>query len=326
VKPDLAELLASARYVSLPLTVPFRGITQRELVLLEGKLGWSEFSPFVEYSDRESSAWLAAACDFGWNALPSLQRETIGINATIPAVDLAEVHRLLELFHGCRTFKIKVAEPGQGRQEDIERVRFVRESVGPEGRIRLDANGAWNVDEAEHAIHEFAPFDIEYVEQPCASVAELHELRERIAYMDIPIAADESIRKAEDPAAIIAAGAADILVLKAQPLGGVHRVRELAVETHLPIVLSSALESSIGIGMGLAAACALPTLDFDCGLGTATLLAADVVSTPLVAHNGQMTMQRLTPDEALLEAYTMSPERALWWRERLARCWELLEA
>jgi len=326
VIPDLAELLASARYVSVPLTVPFRGITQRELVLLEGERGWSEFSPFVEYSDQESSTWLAAACDFGWNALPSLQRETIGINATIPAVDLSEVRRLLELFQGCRTFKIKVAEPGQSRPEDIERVRFVRESLGPEGRIRLDANGAWNVDEAEHAIHDLAPFDIEYVEQPCASVAELHELRERIAYMDIPIAADESIRKAEDPAAVIAAGAADILVLKAQPLGGVHRVRELAASTDLPIVLSSALESSIGISMGLAAACALPTLDFDCGLGTATLLAADVVSNPLVPQNGYMTMQRLTPDQSLLETYAMTPERTQWWRERLSRCWELLEA
>jgi O-succinylbenzoate synthase len=312
--------------VSVPLTVPFRGITQRELVLLEGERGWSEFSPFVEYSDQESSTWLAAACDFGWNALPSLQRETIGINATIPAVDLSEVRRLLELFQGCRTFKIKVAEPGQSRPEDIERVRFVRESLGPEGRIRLDANGAWNVDEAEHAIHDLAPFDIEYVEQPCASVAELHELRERIAYMDIPIAADESIRKAEDPAAVIAAGAADILVLKAQPLGGVHRVRELAASTDLPIVLSSALESSIGISMGLAAACALPTLDFDCGLGTATLLAADVVSNPLVPQNGYMTMQRLTPDQSLLETYAMTPERTQWWRERLSRCWELLEA
>jgi O-succinylbenzoate synthase len=326
VKPDLAELLASARYVSLPLTVPFRGITQRELVLLEGKLGWSEFSPFVEYSDQESSAWLAAACDFGWNALPSLQRETIGINATIPAVDLAEVRRLLELFQGCRTFKIKVAEPGQSRQDDIERVRFVRESVGPEGRIRLDANGAWNVDEAEHAIHDLAPFDIEYVEQPCASVAELQELRSRIAYMDIPLAADESIRKAEDPAAVIAAGAADILVLKAQPLGGIHRVTALAESTDLPIVLSSALESSIGISMGLAAACALPTLDFDCGLGTATLLAADVVSRPLVPQNGQMTMQRLIPEDSLMKEHAMTLEREQWWRERLMRCWELLEA
>lgn len=326
MKPDLAELLESARYVSLPLAVPFRGITQRELVLLEGKLGWSEFSPFVEYSDQESSTWLAAACDFGWNALPSLQRETIGINATIPAVDLADVRRLLDLFQGCRTFKIKVAEPGQSRHDDIERVRFVRESVGPEGRIRLDANGAWNVDEAEHAIHDLAPFDIEYVEQPCASVAELQELRDRIAYMDIPIAADESIRKAEDPAAVIAAGAADILVLKAQPLGGVHRVNELAEGTDLPIVLSSALESSIGLSMGLAAACALPTLEFDCGLGTASLLAADVVTNPLVPQNGQMSMQRLTPDQSLLETYAMSPERTQWWRERLIRCWELLEA
>lgn len=326
MKPDLAELLASARYVSLPLTVPFRGITQRELVLLEGKLGWSEFSPFVEYSDPEASTWLAAACDFGWNALPSLQRETIGINATIPAVGLDDVQKLLELFQGCRTFKIKVAEPGQTRQDEIERVRFVRQNVGAEGRIRLDANGAWNVDEAEHAIHDFAPFDIEYMEQPCASVAELHELRARVSYMDIPIAADESIRKAEDPAAVIAARAADILVLKAQPLGGVHRVTALAASTDLPVVLSSALESSIGISMGLAAACALPTLDFDCGLGTATLLAGDVVSNPLVPTVGQMTMQRLTPEESLLEKYSMTAERATWWQERIIRCWELLEA
>jgi O-succinylbenzoate synthase len=144
--------------------------------------------------------------------------------------------------------------------------------------------------------------------------------------MDIPLAADESIRKAEDPAAVIAAGAADILVLKAQPLGGVHRVTALAESTDLPIVLSSALESSIGISMGLAAACALPTLDFDCGLGTATLLAADVVSRPLVPQNGQMTMQRLIPEDSLMKEHAMTLEREQWWRERLMRCWELLEA
>src|SRR5690606_32048597 len=201
-------------------------------------------------------------------------------------VPASEVAAALARFPGCRTAKVKVAEPGQTLAEDVARVAAVRAALGPEGRVRVDANGAWNVDEAEHAFHELAPYDLEYVEQPCASVEELAEVRRRVKYMGIPIAADEGVRKAEDPLAVAQAGAADILVVKVQPLGGIRRTMELAAASGLPVVVSSALETSVGLSMGLHLAGALPTLEFDCGLGTAALLAADVTDAPLLPVEG----------------------------------------
>ena len=195
-------------------------------------------------------------------------RSEIRVNATVPAVAAASVPDVLARFDGCRTAKVKVAEPGQRLADDVARVAAVRQALGPEGRIRVDANGGWNVDEAEHAIHAFAEFDLEYAEQPCASVDELAELRRRVKYMGIPIAADESVRKAADPLAVARAGAADLLVIKAQPLGGVRRALAIVAEAGLPAVVSSALDTSVGLSMGLALAAALPELDYDCGLGT----------------------------------------------------------
>ncbi len=276
--PPLTELLASARVVALPLVTRFRGVEVREAVLLEGPEGWTEFSPFAEYGDGEAATWLAAAIDFGWAAQPPARRSEIRVNATVPAVGAASVPEILARFDGCRTAKVKVAEPGQTLADDIARVRAVRAAMGPEGRVRVDANGAWNVDEAEHAVHALAEFDLEYVEQPCASVEELGELRRRIKYMGVPIAADESVRKAEDPLAVARAGAADLLVIKAQPLGGVRRALEIVAEAGLPAVVSSALDTSVGLAMGVALAAALPELDYDCGLGTASLFESDVTS------------------------------------------------
>ena len=200
--PPLVELLASARVVALPLVTRFRGVETREAVLFEGPEGWTEFSPFTEYDDAEAATWLAAAIDFGWARQPAPVRTEIRVNATVPAVGAASVAEILARFDGCRTAKVKVAEPGQTLADDIARVRAVRAVMGPEGRVRIDANGAWNVDEAEHAVHALAEFDLEYVEQPCATVEELGELRRRIKYMGVPIAADESVRKAEDPLAV----------------------------------------------------------------------------------------------------------------------------
>ncbi|MCU1405348.1 MAG: O-succinylbenzoate synthase, partial [Glaciihabitans sp.] len=277
----LNDLLATARVVSLPLATRFRGITTREAVLFEGPQGWSEFSPFVEYDDAEASVWLAAAIDFGWMPQKPSLRSSIHVNATLPAVALEEVEAVLARFPGCRTVKIKVAEPGQLLADDTARVARVRELLGPDGRIRVDANGAWNVDEAETAIHAFAPYDLEYVEQPCASVEELAEIRQRVKYMGIPIAADESVRKAEDPLEVARAGAANILVIKAQPLGGISAALAIVREAGLPVVISSALDTSVGLSMGAFLAASVPELDYDCGLGTAALLAADVTTAPL---------------------------------------------
>jgi O-succinylbenzoate synthase len=318
--PALSELLATARVVSLPLVTRFRGIDVREAVLFEGPQGWTEFSPFVEYEDAEAAAWLAGAIDYGWMPTPAPQRDRVPVNATVPAVEAAAVAEILSRFDGCRTAKIKVAEPGQRLSDDVARVRAVREAMGPEGRIRVDANGGWNLDEAEHAIHALTEFDLEYVEQPCMAVDELAELHRRIKYLGIPIAADESVRKAADPIAVARAGAADIVVVKAQPLGGLHRALEIVAEAGLPAVVSSALDTSVGLAMGVALAAALPDLEYDCGLGTAALLAADVVDPALAPRDGSLPVGRVTPDAALLDQHAASDDRREWWYARIARC------
>ncbi|MFB7251043.1 o-succinylbenzoate synthase [Microbacterium sp. NPDC056234] len=322
--PPLADILSTARVVALPMTTRFRGVDVREALLLEGPEGWAEFSPFVEYSDAEASVWLAAAIDFGWMPQPTPRRTTIGVNATVPAVPPAQVAAVLARFPGCRTAKVKVAEPGQLLADDVARVRAVREAMGPEGRIRIDANGACNIDEAEHAIHALAEFDLEYVEQPCASVDELAELRTRVKYMGIPIAADESVRKASDPIAVARAGAADLLVIKAQPLGGIRRALDIVAEAGLPAVVSSALDTAVGLAQGALLAASLPELDYDCGLGTGALFVEDVAE--LVPRDGGIPVGRISPDAERLDRFAASPERTQWWIDRLTRCHALLSA
>ncbi|GAA1464690.1 o-succinylbenzoate synthase [Microbacterium thalassium] len=322
--PSLDDLLASARIVSLPLAVRFRGVDVREAALFEGPEGWTEFSPFLEYGDAEAATWLAAAIDFGWLPQPAPVRDLVVVNATVPAVPAASVPGVLARYDGCRTAKVKVAERGQTLADDVARVRAVREAMGPEGRVRIDANGAWNIDEAEHAVHALAEFDLEYVEQPCAGIDELAELRRRVKYMGIPIAADESVRKASDPLAVARAGAADLLVIKAQPLGGVRRALDIVAEAGLPAVVSSALDTSVGLSMGAALAASLPDLPYDCGLGTASLLGADVAEPALLPRAGRVPAQRVEADPRLLDAFASAPGRAAWWRERIARCHALL--
>jgi len=323
--PDLTDLLATLRVVSLPMTTRFRGITVREAALFEGPQGWTEFSPFVEYADEEAATWLRGAIDFGWRAAPPALRTRIPVNATVPAVAGTDVPRVLARYPGTRTAKVKVAERGQTLADDVERVRAVRAELGPEGRIRVDANALWNLDEAEHAIHALAPFDLEYVEQPCATIDELAELRRRIHYMGIPIAADESVRKATDPLAVAKAGAADVLVVKAQPLGGVHAAERIVAAAGLPAVVSSALDTSVGIAMGAHLAAALPELEFDCGLGTVALFVDDVAEDPLVPVDGAIPVARPTVSSARLDALRADDERTAWWRDRVRRCYRLVE-
>jgi O-succinylbenzoate synthase len=322
--PTLDELLGTARVVALPLITRFRGLDTREALLLQGPHGWTEFSPFVEYDDAEAAAWLRAAIDFGWQEAPALLRTSIPVNATVPSVGPEAVAGVLARFPGCRTAKVKVAASDQTLAEDVARVRAVRQALGPEGRIRVDANGLWNVDEAEHAMHALAGFDLEYVEQPCATIEELAEIRERTRYMGIPIAADESVRKSDDPLAVARAGAADILVVKAAPLGGIRAALAITRQTGLPVVVSSALDTSIGISMGAHLAGAIPELPFDCGLGTAALLAADVTSEPLGPVQGRVPVRRVIPDQALLERPAASADRRDWGLDRLARTHALL--
>ena len=323
--PTIDDLLATARVVALPLRTRFRGIDVREAIILEGPNGVTEFSPFLEYDDAEAAAWLAAAIDFGWGSQPAILRPSIRVNATLPVVAPELVAGVLDRFPGCRTVKVKVADPATVLADDVARVAAVRDYLGPEGRIRLDANGAWTVDEAERAIHALAPFDLEYVEQPCATVEELAEIRGRIKYMQIPVAADESVRKAADPLAVARAGAADLLVIKVQPLGGIAAAERIVAAAGLPVVVSSALDTSVGISMGAHLAASLPSLEFDCGLGTAALLAADVTDAPLLPIGGAIPVRRIEVSAELLERHAASAARREWWLERLRRCHALLE-
>lgn len=320
--PPLADLLATARVVALPMHTRFRGVDTREALLFEGPEGWAEFSPFTEYEDAEAASWLAAAIDFGWAPQPTPLRDRIPVNATIPAIDVARVPDVLARFAGCRTAKVKVAEPGQTLADDISRVRAVRAAMGHEGRIRIDANGMWNVDEAEHAVHALNEFDLEYVEQPCTTVEELTDLRKRVKYMGIPIAADESVRKSSDPLAVARARAADVLVIKAQPLGGVTHALQIVTAAGLPAVVSSALDTAIGLSQGAALAAALPNLDYDCGLGTASLFLDDVADLRPV--DGSIPVGRIVPDPDALTRLAASDERRDWWLARLERCHEVL--
>lgn len=322
--PPIDALLESLHVVRLPLATRFRGVTEREAALVRGPEGWGEWSPFLEYEPAEASTWLAAAIEDAWMPRPPAVRDRIPVNATMPAVPPHEVAGVLARYDGCRTVKVKVAERGQTLDDDVARVREVR-TLLPDARIRVDANGGWNVDEAETAVRALERLDLEYVEQPCATVPELAELRARIHRLGVPVAADESVRKAADPMAVVAAGAADVLVVKAQPLGGVRRALAIVAEAGLPAVVSSALDTSVGLSQGAALAATLPDLPYDCGLGTAALLEADVAG-PLVPVDGAIAVARPAVDEHRLAWHAADEERQAWWRERLAASYAVLEA
>lgn len=325
MRVSLADLTATARVVSVPLRVRFRGVEHREALLFEGPNGWAEWSPFLEYPDDEAAVWLAAAVEFAFGAAPTLVRDRIEVNATLPAVSPSQVEQVLAGFGKFRTVKIKVAEPGQGLQADLDRIAKVV-SIWPNAKLRLDANGGFNVATAQLLANACVEngWKLEYFEQPVASVDQLAELRGLLAALGVLIAADESVRKASDPLAVAKAQAADLLVVKAAPLGGVSRALEIVQEAGLPAVVSSALETSVGLSMGLHLAGALEGEARAAGLGTAALLAADVVEDSLVARDGFIEVKRVVPSQSLLSRHEAIPERRDWWLQRLGRCLELL--
>ncbi len=305
----------------------FRGLSHREVLIFKGTKRWAEFSPFTEYSDEEASNWLASALSFANDDLPQLHRTSIGVNATLPAVEPDQVEQVLGKFGDFSTVKIKVAEPGQPLIADVLRVMKVAESY-PACRIRLDANGNLTPEQALELLGQIPLDRLDYFEQPCASLDELVELRRALKHlgMAVLIAADESIRKAEDPIEVARRQAADIVMLKVQPLGGIERCLEIARQAGLPAVVSSALETSIGLAQGAYLAAALPELEFDCGLGTLSLMESDITAEPLSPIAGRITPREVEPDAALIEKYQASAERTQWWLARLERCYALLEA
>jgi O-succinylbenzoate synthase len=297
----------------VPLRNRFRGIDVRDGVLLRGPAGWGEFSPFWDYGDAESRRWWAAAVEAAVDGWPAPVRTSVPVNVTVPAVGPEQAHALVTA-SGCRTAKVKVADPGQTDADDLARIEAVRDALGPTGAIRVDANAAWDVGTAAARIRALDRVGLEYVEQPCATLEELADLRRRI---DVRIAADEVVRRADDPLAVDLREACDVVVLKVQPLGGVRAALRVAEVHGLPCVVSSALESSVGIAAGVALAAALPDLPFACGLATVALFTGDVCSAPLLPVAGALPVTRPEPDA--LAAVAADPGTDARWRARMAR-------
>jgi O-succinylbenzoate synthase len=312
--PALHEVLDGAGEFRLPLVTRFRGIDERCGVLLNGPAGWGEFAPFAEYGPEESSRWLAAAIESAFDGWPPAVRDSVPVNAIVPAVDPDHAVELA-LAAGCATVKVKVAQAGQSLAEDVARVAALRRAL-PDAAIRVDANGAWDVSQAVAAVQALAPFDLEYVEQPCATVGECAQVRVRV---DVPLAVDEGVRKAADPRNVDhLREAADVVVLKVAPLAGVRPALAVADAYGLPCVVSSALDSSVGLSAGVALAACLPDLPYACGLGSGLLLARDVTDRPLQPVAGQLEVGRVQP--TTLAALTDD------WRSRVRAAYQVLAA
>lgn len=329
--PPLDAVLAAASVVRLPLRTRFRGVTEREVVLLAGPERWSEFSPFLEYDDTLASRWLAAAIEYGWTpdaALAAPVRTRIPVNAILPAIPAEQVAEVLDRTPGVRTVKVKVAEPGQSLTDDVARVAAARDWLGADGAIRIDANQGWTVNEAVRVIEALAEYGLEYVEQPVAA-EDLGALRARLAGTGVRLAADEALRLSPDPdaAADGLAAIADVAILKVQPLGGITRASRLAERAGLPATVSSALESSVGLAMGAHLAAALPNLPFACGLGTGALLAEDVTDEPLLPDaDGTIAVREVQPNPDRIQTLSADRARHDWWRARIERCYAVLSA
>ncbi len=300
---------------SIPMRTRFRGITVREGVLIRGDAGWGEWSPFLEYPPEVAEPWLRCAEEAAAGDWPPPLRDRVPVNVTVPAVDAERAHAIV-LAGVCTTAKVKVAEPGQTLADDVARVEAVRDALGPTGRVRIDVNGLWSLDEAVSSIPvlDRAAGGLEYVEQPCADVEDLARVRRRV---DVPIAADESIRRAEDPYRVRDLEAADVAVLKVQPLGGVRACLRIAEDIGLPVVVSSALETSVGIAAGVALAAALPSLDHACGLATVQLFHDDVAVEPLLPVDGWLPVTVPVVDEEALARIAAPPDRVAHWERRL---------
>lgn len=292
--------------IRIPMRHRFRRVDHREAVLIKGQAGWGEFSPFPDYPPHVTTRWLASALEAACSSLPPPGRTSIPVNVTVPAV-APEVAVRLVLESGAGTAKVKVGEPGQTLEEEEARLAAVREAMGPKGKIRIDVNAAWDLETAVERLAAYSRFDLEYVEQPVRRLEEMVELKQRT---DVPLAADELVRLRPDPLEVAEMGAADILVVKVQPLGGVARTLDIAARAGIPVVVSSALETSVGIYSGLLVASLLPQLPYACGLGTVALIEGDPTRSPLVSMNGELEIRRPEPDPELLERWRPDRDRA----------------
>ena len=295
--------------VSIPVKNTFRGIKSREIALFEGPAGWSEFSPFLEYDNKQSAIWMKAALEAATKPAPTPLRNEVMVNATLPNIKPGEVEKVLSNFDGCTTIKIKINDFTIDRELLIESLKHV-----PNARFRLDINGGWTLDEAivnlKNYEGEFAGL-IDYVEQPCIDIADLKVLKNETG---IKIAVDESIRKFLGSDLTKLKDVADIAVIKWAPSGGINAALDLIKQISLPVVVSSALDSSVGISHGLALACAIPNLYGACGLATVALLEGDVTSDSLLASKGVIANRKITPDR--ISEFKVDNHRQKWWQDR----------
>lgn len=327
MKPRLNDLVATAKVVSIPLRTKFRGLTERELLVFEGPNGWSEWAPFTEYEDEEAATWLQAAIEWGFENLPEPVRKQVPVNAILPAVPTEEVAKVLGRAGKFSTVKIKVADPKQTAADDLARILEVKH-LFPDAKLRLDANGGYTVAQALELIAELEnnSLDLEFFEQPVATIAELAELRIEISKrgQKTLVAADESVRRASDPLAVELAGAADLLVLKSAPLGGIASALAVANSSKLNICASSAMQSSIGLAAELHFAACLPEVNYDAGLGTGYLFGGDLTADRLIPENGILELRRPEINTSSLEILKAEDHRYDWWIARLERCSKIL--
>lgn len=278
----------------IPLRRPFRGVTERSGAVVEGPAGWGELSPFPGFSDSAARRCLFAALACAREPWPPAIRSEVPVHVTVPGVGAEEAARLVRA-SGCAAAKVKVAEG-----DDYARVEAVRDALGPGGPITVDANGAWEEAEARRQIRRLGRLGIALVEQPVRSLEEMTRLRRRV---DVPLAADELVTSPEAARRIAAAQAADALVIKVQSLGGMAESMRVVESCELPVIVSNLIETSVGLAAGLALAAALDDLVYPCGLGTAGLLAGDLVVEPLMPVLGRLPVRRPAVDPARLEEF-----------------------
>jgi len=263
-------------------------IGDRDVTLLQGAAGWGECSPLPGYPS-DPAVCRAAAEEAARDGFPVPVRDSIPVNALVDGPFLVQEIRRYP------AVKVKVRD-AQG----VALVAAVRDAVGSGVPIRVDANGTWDVDLAIEMVARLARYDIEFIEQPVARIDDLARVRRAVA---VPIAADECIRTLDDARALRAADAADLIVLKQQPLGGVRGALRVYEAAGVPAVVTSMMETSVGLAAGVALAAALPELPYACGLATLGSLAGDVTHTPLVAADGAIAVRAVVPDGDLLARY-----------------------
>jgi O-succinylbenzoate synthase len=313
----LDQIFNDLTIVAIPTRTNFRGVTVREAALFRGTAGWSEFSPFIEYSDEESEQWLYASLEGAYVPWPESKRSSIGINATLPKVNVDRVPEILGRFPGAKTVKIKIDD----FEIDSELVEAALD-FNADIKIRFDVNGGWNLETALLNLYNYnLRFGkvFEYIEQPCLAIDDLRKLK---AEIPMKIAIDESIRRAVTSNFENVKEYADIAIIKWAPSGGITRANKLISKIGLPVVVSSALDTGIGISHGLALAANQSELNFDCGLATLSLFESDVVTPAIEITDGTIALNRTSPDEKLVAKYLAPAERRLWWQNRIERIWE----